>query len=356
MSDMIERYVYDVARRLPEKEREDVRRELAANIFDMLPDNPTQEEIHAVLLELGDPAKLAERYRQNPRYLISPAMYDHYVRAVKWVTPLVGVILLAVGMVLGAIDAISAGEASGAKFISSIISRGISTGVSAAVQALVWTTVGFVIAERTRKKVLVGAAAGVIDIKTPGKGGEPRPWTPGDLPPVPESGGAAIPLSDCIAELVITVIFAIFCFLGISGRFPFALSLQSGDIYVTRLFSPEFLRLLAPAVGIMAAFGIAEAALKLAHRKWSVITCSATVVSGLVSMGVILYLFTRADIFSAEFTAFIESVGWGSLDLLSFMGRGVSNPVAIIVCVIVVVTTIVTCVGAVRKTVRAYKA
>lgn len=40
-ADMIDRYIYDVIRRLPEKERADVRQELRANIYDMLPEAPS---------------------------------------------------------------------------------------------------------------------------------------------------------------------------------------------------------------------------------------------------------------------------------------------------------------------------
>ena len=93
-TNLIERYVHDVARRLPEKEREDVKDELRANIYDMLPEGASEEQIRNVLYELGSPASLAGKYRQNPRYLISPAYYDEYVNVLKWVLPLVGVIVM----------------------------------------------------------------------------------------------------------------------------------------------------------------------------------------------------------------------------------------------------------------------
>ena len=48
MSNLIERYVHDVARRLPEKDREDVKKELRANIYDMLPEGASEEAIKKV--------------------------------------------------------------------------------------------------------------------------------------------------------------------------------------------------------------------------------------------------------------------------------------------------------------------
>ena len=58
---LIERYVYDVTRRLPEKEREDVMKELRANIYDMLPEGASEDAVKKVLYELGSPVSLAEK-------------------------------------------------------------------------------------------------------------------------------------------------------------------------------------------------------------------------------------------------------------------------------------------------------
>jgi hypothetical protein len=44
--------------------------------YDMLSDQPNDAEIKEVLQSMGSPTKLAEQYRQNPRYLISPQVYD----------------------------------------------------------------------------------------------------------------------------------------------------------------------------------------------------------------------------------------------------------------------------------------
>ena len=46
MNQLVDRYVYDdVTRRLPESERAEVGKELKANIYDMLSDNPDDDEI-----------------------------------------------------------------------------------------------------------------------------------------------------------------------------------------------------------------------------------------------------------------------------------------------------------------------
>lgn len=152
MNNLIERYVYDVIRRLPEKDRDDVSKELKSNIYDMLPENPDEDIIKSVLYTLDSPVLLAEKYRQNPRYLISPTVYDDYMRTLKWILPLIGVVVLVIGMIIGGIQAIKDGMVAADIFIQNVLSKGISLGLSATFQALVWTTAGFAIAERVGVK------------------------------------------------------------------------------------------------------------------------------------------------------------------------------------------------------------
>lgn len=64
---------------LSESVREDVRRELCANIEDMLPDDATDNDVRRVLEELSNPTKLADEYRQVKKYLIGPSLYDNYI-------------------------------------------------------------------------------------------------------------------------------------------------------------------------------------------------------------------------------------------------------------------------------------
>jgi len=102
MENMIERYVYAVVRRLPEKIREEVTNELKANIYDMLPEKPSDDEIEKVLLDLGRPRDLAVKYQPKERYVISPKYYDDYIYTLKIVT----IIFILIGFTLGLIDAI----------------------------------------------------------------------------------------------------------------------------------------------------------------------------------------------------------------------------------------------------------
>ncbi|SHN75047.1 hypothetical protein [Desulfitobacterium chlororespirans] len=337
MDNLIERYVYDVIRRLPEKDRDEVSKELKSNIYDMLPENADENARKMVLYNLGSPASLAEKYRQKPRYLISPAVYDDYVRVLKWVLPLVGVVVLVIGMILGAIDAIKDGMVDLPYLMSNIFSKGIAMGISAVFQALIWTTVGFVIADRTGAK---------------SDKSKEQEWKIEDLPEALPDDKGKIKLSDSIAELVLTVVFSILGILICRGVLPIAFVILNGDTQIRTLFSPSFLASCVPAIAVMAILGVGACIFKIKVRRWTPIVCGAVVVSTIINMCIMIYLFNRPDLFSAEFIAFLQSVDWSSFDLLSFMGASGPNLFVVFISIVIVVCSLAECGQAIYRTLK----
>lgn len=335
MTNWIERYIYEVTRRLPERDREDVSRELYANIYDMLPDNASEEEIKAVLNGLGSPAELAEQYRPKPRYLISPAMYDYYIRTLKWVVPLVGCILLVVGGIIGITGAIEGEALNAASFLTRLISNGLSTGISGAFQALVWVTIGFVIADRTGARFQLAGQ-----------------WTVDRLDDVIVDDKKRIPLSDSIAELVVTVVFTVLFILFCMGMLPFVFIIRDGNTVVTQLFSESFLAVLIPCSAIGALFGVFECLTKIIRRRHTLFVCVSVILSNLANIALASYLLTRPVFFSTEFTAYMQSQSWGNMDILQFMGNPVAWPLPMILLAIVVICSLVNCIIAIVRTVR----
>ena len=63
---LIDKYIQEVTRRLPEKNRKDIALELRSTIEDMLPKQYSEEEVKEVLKELGNPAILANGYNDRP--------------------------------------------------------------------------------------------------------------------------------------------------------------------------------------------------------------------------------------------------------------------------------------------------
>lgn len=82
--ELINRYVYQVGRRLPERTRADVEQELRSLLLDALEERTgrtadfTEEEQVALLTEFGPPEQMADKYRPQARYVIGPKLYDLY--------------------------------------------------------------------------------------------------------------------------------------------------------------------------------------------------------------------------------------------------------------------------------------
>jgi hypothetical protein len=86
-ANLFDRYVREVGRRLPKKQREDVQAELHSLLLDALQDRmadrggeeaATEEDQVAILQELGPPAQVAGQYIPQNRYLIGPRFFDLY--------------------------------------------------------------------------------------------------------------------------------------------------------------------------------------------------------------------------------------------------------------------------------------
>ncbi len=103
--ELIERYVREVARRLPAKQRADVVRELRSTLLDALEDRfgPAPTWTHAAILlrEYGPPKKVAASYRPEDRYLIGPEWFPAFSLVVRIVlAALSGALVLASALAL----------------------------------------------------------------------------------------------------------------------------------------------------------------------------------------------------------------------------------------------------------------
>jgi hypothetical protein len=337
MNTLIERYVFEVARRLPEKEREDVKKELTANIMDMLPDDPSEQEIAGVLNGLGDPVKLSEKYRQRPRYLISPAMFETFLRTIKIVLPIVGIVCFIAGFILGIFENMA--DAAALDVFIDAFATGLSLAIEAVFQALFWTTIGFVIAEHCVGQTAEKSTA----------------WTVDKLPKELPSDKARIALSDGIVDLCMTVIFSILA-VAIGGRgAPFGNFILIHDEPLTAILSESFLYACIPVIIIAAIFGIVEAILKIVQRRWCISVCAAVVASNIVGFGGVIYLITRPNIFSDEFISFATAHAeeWGRLDIFRLILSGDTNIISIVIVVLAAIIAALGCIHAVVKTIKA---
>ncbi|HRO25711.1 MAG TPA: hypothetical protein PLR07_15595, partial [Promineifilum sp.] len=118
MSDLIERYVHQVGRHVPQKERAEITAELRSQIQDQLDDRyegaPTADNIADVLRELGDPRAMALSYG-GAQYLIGPELYPVMMSVLQRGWIIVPVVVALVNLVIGLFSA------DGSNFVSLLV-------------------------------------------------------------------------------------------------------------------------------------------------------------------------------------------------------------------------------------------
>lgn len=142
---LIERYITAVTNHLPQNLRDEVGLELRSNIWDMLPDNPTESQIIKVLEDLGSPSELAMEYAPEKRYLIGPALYPTYIKTIKLVLSIVAIALTAVSAITVIFTEQSLNTV---QFFTTLFSRTVGMVFEGLIQTLVITTFVFAILDR----------------------------------------------------------------------------------------------------------------------------------------------------------------------------------------------------------------
>ena len=157
---LIDIYVSEIGRQLPQKTHADIEAEIRSALQDMLEERSKQtgktineELILEVLQAYGSPEKVAASYR-GERSLIGPRLYPAFIKVIKIVFPIIGVLsLVGLGFSLGrtelspGIDFHSVLQAD-AKLIINVISLGLTGFVSSLISALGGITLIFAILER----------------------------------------------------------------------------------------------------------------------------------------------------------------------------------------------------------------
>jgi len=172
------RYIDAVVRTIPERQREDVARELGASIADQLDarieaGEPADAAERAVLIELGDPDRLAAGYADRPLQLIGPRYYLDWKRLLVlllWIVPACAAVGVAIAKLL---------EGAG---VGGVIGAIIPVVLTVVVHVCFWVTLVFFILERTGHETM-----------------DPTPWTPDRLPEPRQTGAR---LSDLVGGIV----------------------------------------------------------------------------------------------------------------------------------------------------------
>ena len=193
--DLMERYIYQVIRRLSKAQREEVRMELEELISDMYTDKGSMEE---VLTQLGDPAKFAGQFQSGQQYLIGPEYFDTYL----WFIKVILICTVVPILVISLVNAFGLASVITSQNAAPVI-------IHAIVDGLTVVTLIFAIMEHQKVKIEIKRSEkwSVEKLTKQKKITESR-WTPSFLEPVPDKK-ALINRGDSIVGIVFIVIFCV---------------------------------------------------------------------------------------------------------------------------------------------------
>ncbi|MET1179018.1 hypothetical protein ABG775_13855 [Peribacillus simplex] len=288
--ELIELYIQEVTRRLPEKSREDIALELQSTIEDMLPADHTEQDVKAVLLKLGDPVTLASRYRDRPMHLIGPRYFDVYICLLKMILPIAAVISL-IGLIGD--NPFRDMENTVVDAILIIIGKGIAGIISTGIQVFFWLTISFAILERVDTSK--DQSPLTKDLK---------PWTPENLKDIPNiSKKKAVPMIEIFASLLGLSVFAALYFnaanlLGVYEK-------RNGSlIFVTPSFNQEVLNSYWLLVSGVVIIGVILAIYKLFLRRWTLKLALFHAIYQLLSTLTFIIIISNPDLLNPEFIAY----------------------------------------------------
>jgi len=291
---LIELYIQEVTRRLPEKSGEDIAQELRSTIEDMLPEDYTEQDVKAVLKKLGNPAVLASGYLDRPMHLIGPQFFGIYLQLLKWILPLALTITLITFFVEKIVT--FSGDQAVLNVILAAVGEGIVRVLGTGMQVFFWLTAVFAILER----------ADIKDHKPLGTWF--KEWTPDDLKKItalPKE--KAIPNIEVFGRLFWTVIWVIFYFnaSSIIGRYEKG---QDGLVFVTPSLNQEVLDAYWPIVIIAIGMEIAIGLYKWTVKQWTKKLAIVNTIFQFISSLLFIKIMADPDLFTSSFSSFLSNL------------------------------------------------
>ncbi len=314
---LIDKYIAEVGKHLPRRNRSDIEAEIRSTLEDMLDerkqaDGPADDAIVMELLkEYGSPREVAAKYKTHP-YLIGPRLFPIFEIVVRIVFAVVaGVSLIGLGIGL------SKTGLTGPAFVSTMGEwfGGLLSGLIAAFGNIVLV---FAIIERTK-------AADEFEK-------EFKDWDPKDLQSEPDPD--RIDLPDEIATIIFTALGLV-----VLNLYPnlFAVGFSNDGTWVTLpVLTESFFRFL-PWINIMGLIQIVFSGFMLGQKYWSSITRILGIVMDIAGMILTVIILRTPDILGITPEA-LASIG--ILEAADELSRLFNFVPTIIIIVVVVVTSI----------------
>lgn len=292
---LIDAYIHEVTKRISKMKRDDVRLKLKSTIEEMLPEDYSEADVKEALIKLGNPIDVAAGYRDSPRFLIGPQIFDTYIRTIKLIVPWAVLITVIVHVVENIV--LYNGEDALLSMVINAISITIANVITVILHVLFWITVSFIIIERS------GSDIPIPFIK------KQKPWTPDDLSNtkvIPKDKTISLP--DIIFSLIGIIVFSFVYFnanhlLGIYSSHD-----RGGLKFVMPIFNQNVLLSFAPIVLICIALSIALALFKLKAGQWTFLIAVLNAVLQCIGTIVFILMVNRPDFIHSAAIPYIAAI------------------------------------------------
>jgi hypothetical protein len=281
---LIDRYIAEVGRHLPEKNRTDIAAEIRTMLEDMIEERGHQAEaadnrvVAEVLEQTGDPRLLAAKYAPPTRYLIGPAWYEGYVKVLQRVLltalPVVTVVIFILTLTQNPLDFIGAiGEALGSAF-------------SVGVQILFWVTLVFVLLERSDE----------VPYEAPRQ--KDQAWTVAQLPKLYRTRQISV------AETLLNIASILFVLIWIA--LPYTLGRLRGDPIPVPFLHPDLWNFWLPLFFVIMGLTLVHEVFKLKIGNWTPALTATNVILGILSIIYIAALVITQEVVNPDFLALLD--------------------------------------------------
>ncbi|MDV6037913.1 hypothetical protein N7X28_15700 [Bacillus sp. SM-B1] len=292
---LIDIYVEEVAKRLPEKNREDIILELRSTIEDMLPDNYNEDDEKRALEKLGSPVSLANGYLDRPMHLIGPRYFDVYLTLLKMIIPIAAIIALIAMVAENFMN--YTGDQAVLNVILQLIGKSIGGIFEVALHVFFWLTLVFAILERTDKNKDIEPLTTSL-----------KKWTPDDLKNISHiPKKKAISKFEVFGGLMWTAIWATLYFYAnhLVGVYS---GTENGLKFVAPTFNQDVLLQYWPIVMIMIVLEIAISLYKLVQGQWTKRLAIGNALLQIVGTIVFIIIVVNPHIFTDGFITFVANV------------------------------------------------
>ncbi len=285
VEDITNRYVYQVSKHLANNTKKDIEQELKTLISDMLEERthgntPSKEDIDTILLELGNPMELANKYRDKSRYLISPTIFPVWQLILKIV---LGAVLLGIA-ISSVIGLLSTDQVIWYEYIGDTI----VTLFGGVFMAFAWVTLIFAIIDWKG-----------VNIK------ELTPeWDIASLPPA-STHEVSIPIWEPIVEIVFTVLIMLIFLL--SPEILGAYSIHDG-VTIIPIFDLDVLKDVLPLILLCLGIGLLKSIWELVDGTYSTKYGVFTLVTNIIEIILTVIIFKAFSIWNPDFIDQVNSL------------------------------------------------